>query len=62
MSEEIGRFSLTHIGSTYGINSAREITSSANFQGHATGFGTVWGTLQSANPLSDCNVTSGEIQ
>ena len=62
MSEEIGRFSLTHIGSTYGINSAREITSSANFQGHATGFCTVWGTLLSANPLSDSNATSGEIQ
>jgi hypothetical protein len=62
MSEQIGEFSLTHIGNTYGTNTAGDIMSSVNFQGYATGFGTVWGTLISSNHLSDSNATNGEIQ
>ena len=62
MSEPIGEFSLTHIGNTYGTNTAGDIMSSVNFQGYATGFGTVWGTLISSNHLSDSNATNGEIQ
>ena len=49
MADPIGEFSLKHTGNTYGTNSDGEMTSSVNFQGEATGFGTVWGTLISSN-------------
>jgi hypothetical protein len=62
MSDPIGEFSLQHTGNTYGTNSAGDMTSSANFQGEASGFGMVWGTLVSSNPLSETNATSGEVQ
>lgn len=61
-ADPIGEFSLKHIGNTYGTNSAGDMTSSVNFQGEASGFGTVWGTLISSNPLSETNATSGEVQ
>ena len=62
MSEPIGEFSLKHICNTYGTNSAGEMTNSVNFQGEATGFGPVWGTLISSNALSESNATSGTVQ
>ena len=62
IADPIGEFSLRHIGNTYGTNSAGDMTSSVNFQGEASGFGTVWGTLISSNPLSETNATSGEVQ
>jgi hypothetical protein len=62
MTDPIGEFSLKHICNTYGTNSDGEMTSSVNFQGEATGFGTVWGTLISSNALSETNATSGEVQ
>ena len=62
MSDQIGEFSLKHIGNTYGTNSSGDVTVSVNWQGEATGFGTVWGTLISSNPLSESNATSGKVQ
>ncbi len=62
MSEQIGEFSLKHNGNTYGTNSAGEMTTSANFIGEASGFGTVWGTLFSATPLSEASANSGSLE
>ena len=62
MSDQIGEFSLKHIGNTYGTNSGGDVTVSVNWQGEASGFGTVWGTLISSNPLSESNATSGKVQ
>ena len=62
MADPIGEFSLKHIGNTYGTNSDGDVTVSVNWQGEASGFGTVWGTLVSSNALSDSNATSGEVK
>ena len=62
MSDPIGDFSLKHIGNTYGTNSNGDVTVSANWQGEASGFGTVWGTLISSHALSESNATSGQVQ
>ena len=62
MSDPIGDFSLKHIGNTYGTNSNGDVTVSVNWQGEASGFGTVWGTLISSHALSESNATSGQVQ
>ena len=62
MSEQIGEFTLKHAGCTCGTNSEGEIVNNNNFVGEATGFGPVWGTLISAQPLTDANAGAGECQ
>ena len=62
MSEEIGEFTLKHTGCTYGTNSEGEIIANNNFVGEATGFGPVWGTLISKQPLSSTNSSTGNCQ
>ena len=59
MAEQIGEFSLTHAGSTYAVTPDGEIANYANFSGTATGFGAVFGTLKTQNPLSDMGARSG---
>ena len=70
MSKEIGEFTLTHNGFTYGTNSKGEIVNSSHFVGKATCYGPVWGTLISSQPFvhnsfqtkADTNVRAGECQ
>ena len=62
MSAEIGEFTLKHTGCTYGTNSEGEIIANNNFVGEATGFGPVWGTLISKQPLSSTNSSKGNCQ
>ena len=62
MSEQIGEFTLKHAGCTFGTNSEGEIVNNNNFVGEATGFGPVWGTLISSQPLTDANAGAGEGQ
>ena len=62
MSEEIGEFTLKHTGCTYGTNPEGEIIANNNFVGEATGFGPVWGTLISKQPLSSTNSSTGNCQ
>ena len=62
MSEQLGEFSLKHTGTTYGRNAAGELTNSVNWEGTASGFGAVWGTLFSATPLSDASANGGSVE
>ena len=62
MSEQIGEFSLKHTGSTYAKAADGDLAQYANFEGTATGFGTVFGTLVFKNPLSEVGTTSGTCQ
>ena len=62
MSEQIGEFTLKHAGCTFRTNSEGEIVNNNNFVGEATGFGPVWGTLISSQPLTDANAGAGECQ
>ena len=62
MSEQIGEFTLKHSGCTFDTNPEGEMVNKNNFVGEATGFGPVWGTLISAQPLSQMNASSGTCQ
>ena len=59
MSETGGEFSLKHTGTTYAKNSDGEIASYVSWEGTATGFGVVFGTLCFTNPLAAGGATSG---
>ena len=59
MSDPIGEFSLNHAGTTYSKTADGELASYANFQGTATGYGQVYGTLILTRPLSEAGSTSG---
>ncbi len=55
---EAGEFSLEHKGTTY-IKTDDGLDNYVNFQGTATGYGTVIGTLKGSNPLTGSISTSG---
>lgn len=55
---EAGEFSLEHKGTTY-IKTDDGLDNYVNFQGTATGYGTVIGTLKGSNPLTGPISTSG---
>lgn len=57
MADSIGEFSLTHGGNVYAKNDNGVVTAYANYDGTATGFGTVMGTM--SFPLPDSGATSG---
>jgi len=57
MSESIGEFSLNHTGNVYAKNDDGLVTTYASYDGTATGFGSVMGTL--AFPLPDSGANSG---
>ena len=59
MSDPIGEFSLKHTGTTYTKTADGNLASYANFNGNATGYGQVFGTLIIDTPLSDAGATSG---
>ena len=57
MADPIGEFSLKHVGSAYAKNDAGIVTCYVNYEGEATGFGTVFGTM--TFPLPEGGATSG---
>ena len=57
MADPIGEFALNHIGNVYAKNDAGVVVAHANYEGAATGFGTVMGTMSSPLPVS--GATSG---
>ena len=59
MAEQIGEFSLKHAGNTYAKAEDGEIARFINFDGTATGFGAVFGTLCIKTPFSELAATSG---
>ena len=59
MAEELGEFSLKHAGNTYAKAQDGEIENSINFEGTASGFGTVFGTLGTKTPASEMGATGG---
>jgi len=57
MAESIGEFTLNHTGNTYAKNKDGVVVAYASYDGSATDFGTVMGTM--CFPLSENGATSG---
>jgi len=57
MAESIGEFTLNHTGNAYAKNDDGVVVAYVNYDGTASEFGTVMGTL--AFPLGDSGATSG---
>ena len=57
MADSIGEFTLNHTGNAYAKNDDGVVVAYVNYEGTATGFGTVMGTL--AFPLPEGGATSG---
>lgn len=57
MADPIGEFSLNHKGNAYIKTDDGVIVAIVNYEGEATGFGTVFGTMRF--PLPDGGATSG---
>ena len=57
MADSIGEFALNHTGNALTKNDDGVVVNYVNYEGTATGFGTVFGTL--AFPLPDSGATSG---
>ena len=61
MSDPIGEFSLNHTGTTYAKDAEGNLASYANFNGTATGYGQVFGTIIVRAPLADAGAKSGAV-
>lgn len=59
MADSIGNFELNHTGNAYAKNDDDVVVAYANYEGTATGFGTVMGTL--AFPLAEQGAASGTV-
>ena len=59
MAESIGEFELNHTGNAYAKNDAGVVVAYANYDGTASEFGNVMGTL--AFPLPESGATSGVV-
>ncbi|MDB4542653.1 MAG: hypothetical protein WBM35_11730 [Candidatus Electrothrix sp.] len=57
MAKSIGEFQLNHTGNTYTKNEDGVVTAHASYEGSASGFGTVMGTM--SFPLAENGATSG---
>jgi hypothetical protein len=57
MADAIGEFALNHIGNVYAKNDDGVVVAYANYDGTATGFGRIMGTV--AFPLPGSGATSG---
>ena len=57
MAESTGEFALNHLGNVYAKNAEGVVVAHANYEGTATGFGTVMGTM--SFPLPESGATSG---
>ena len=55
MADAIGEFALNHIGNAYRKNDDGVVVAYANYDGTASGFGTVMGTLSFPLPESGAN-------
>lgn len=59
MADSLGNFELNHTGNAYAKNDDDVVVAYASYEGTATGFGTVMGTL--AFPLPEQGATSGTV-
>ena len=57
MADSIGEFTLNHTGNVLAKNDEGVVVTYVNYEGEATGFGTVFGTM--SFPLPDSGATSG---
>ena len=57
MADAVGEFNLKHINSAYAKDDAGVVVCYVNYEGEATGFGTVFGTM--SFPLPDGGASSG---
>ena len=61
MANPVGEFSLKHTGSIYRKTEDGGIATYVSWEGTATGFGQLFGTLQISSPLAEAGATSGSI-
>ena len=61
MAKPIGEFNMKNTGISFDLLSDDRIQQTANFEGTATGFGTVFGTLIFRQDLSEASDTSGSL-
>ena len=59
MANPVGEFSLKHTGSIYRKTEDGGIATYVSWEGTATGYGQVFGTLQISSPLAEAGATSG---
>ena len=55
----MAEFSYKMTGFSYSANADRDVTTSSHWEGSATGYGAVFGTLSVTTPLADAGATSG---
>ena len=61
MSDEEGAFSLKQTGVSYSKNDNDEVTVASDWEGTATGYGTVFGTLSVTFPFADAGAATGTL-
>ena len=59
MADPIGEFALRHTGSSYAKTADGGLENNSHWEGTATGFGAVFGTLSVSRPLSESGSTGG---
>ena len=61
MAEPIGEFHMKNTGNSFDLLGDNRLQQTADFEGTATGFGTVFGTLVFRQDLSEASDTSGSL-
>ena len=59
MADPVGEFSFKHTGNMLAKTDDGQVSINANWEGEATGYGGVFGTLNITQPLDDFNNKSG---
>ncbi len=59
MADPVGEFALRHTGSSYAKTPDGGLENNSNWEGTATGYGAVFGTLSVSRPLNEVGSTSG---
>ena len=57
MAEPVGEFNLKNTGNSFNRTSDGQLEQAADFEGEATGFGAVFGTLVITQPLAEASQT-----
>ena len=60
MADPVGEFSFKHTGNMLAKTDDGQVSINANWEGEATGYGGVFGTLNITQPLDDFNNKSGK--
>jgi len=59
MADQVGEFNLKNTGMSFNITADSQLQQTSDFEGTATGFGAVFGTLIITQPLAEAGATGG---